>query len=100
MLLVIIGRFCALQAEQELGPAWKLMKGDIPGVPDIPEWCTGLPAGARVGIDPFLHTINGARKLQQTLEAGGQTLVPVFSGNLVDAAWDTAPPAPTVSSPR
>ena len=75
------------------------MKGDIPGVPDIPEWCAGLPAGARVGMDPFLHTINSARKLQQTLEKGGQTLVPVFGGNLVDAAWVDAPPAPTVRTP-
>ena len=73
------------------------MKGDTPGVPDIPEWCTGLPAGARVGIDPFLHTIGSARKLQSALEGGGQTLVPVFGGNLVDAAWVDAPVAQTVS---
>ena len=84
------------QAEQQLGPGWKLMKADTPGVPDIPEWCKGLPAGARVGIDPFLHTVDSARKLQAALEDGGQTLVPVFGGNLVDDVWEDAPPAPTV----
>lgn len=91
-LLWTDGRYY-LQAEQQLGPAWELMKGDTPGVPDIPEWCTKLPAGARVGIDPFLHTVGNARKLQTTLERGGQKLVPLFGGNLVDAVWHDAPAA-------
>lgn len=85
------------QAEQQLGPAWELMKGDTPGVPDIPDWCAGLPAGARVGIDPFLHTVGNARKLQSTLESGGQKLVPLFGGNLVDAVWRDAPAPQAVS---
>ena len=50
-----------------------------------------------MGIDPFLHTITGARKLQAALEGGGQALVPLFGGNLVDAVWRDAPAAQAVS---
>ena len=32
------------------------MKADAPGVPELSEWLAKLPAGARVGIDPFVHT--------------------------------------------
>ena len=44
------------QADKQLGPGWKLMKADVPGVPELSEWLAKLPAGARVGIDPFVHT--------------------------------------------
>ena len=54
------------QAEKELGPDWTLQKADAPGVPNPPAWLAkNLPAGARVGVDPFLHTIHAARNLQQ-----------------------------------
>ena len=89
-----------LQAGKQLGPGWKLMKGDTPGVPELSEWLAKLPTGARVGIDPFVHTNEGARKLLAALEPAGNELVPVFGGNLVDAAWEDAPPAPTVRPPR
>lgn len=53
------------QAEQQLGPDWTLQKADTPGVLDLPTWLAkNMPAGARVGVDPLLHTIDGARKLQ------------------------------------
>ena len=84
------------QAGKQLGPGWKLMKGDTPGVPELSEWLAKLPAGARVGIDPFVHTNEGARKLLAALGPVGNELVPVFGGNLVDAVWEDAPPAPTV----
>ena len=41
-------------------------------------------------------TTQGARKLVTALEGAGSELVPVFGGNLVDAIWEDAPPAPTV----
>ena len=44
------------------------MKADTPGVPELSEWLAKLPAGARVGIDPFVHTNEGARKLVTALE--------------------------------
>jgi hypothetical protein len=54
-----------VQAEQQLGLDWTLQKADTPGVLDLPTWLAkNMPAGARVGVDPLLHTIDGARKLQ------------------------------------
>ena len=54
-----------MQAEQQLGPDWTLQKADTTGVLDLPTWLAkNMPAGARVGVDPLLHTIDGARKLQ------------------------------------
>jgi hypothetical protein len=62
---------CALmQAQQELPGEWQLMRGGSPGVPDPTEWLAhNLPPGAKVGIDPFVHTISSARKLQQVRHA-------------------------------
>lgn len=86
-----------MQAEQQLGPDWTLQKADTPGVLDLPAWLAKtLPAGGRVGMDPFLHTINGARKLSKALEGAGLKLVPVFGGNLVDGVWGDRPQAPQV----
>lgn len=66
----MLRRMCANQAEQQLGPDWTLQKADTPGVLDLPTWLArSLPAGARVGVDPFLHTIDGARKLQVLSES-------------------------------
>ena len=98
--LIPDGRHLMRQANKQLGPGWKLMKGDTPGVPELSEWLAKLPAGARIGIDPFVHTSEGARKLVAALDPVGNELVPVFGGNLVDAIWEDAPPAPTVSPPQ
>eukprot|EP00951_Prasinocladus_malaysianus_P016039 scaffold124300_cov42-Prasinocladus_malaysianus.AAC.1 len=57
------------QAEQQLGPDWTLMKAGVTGTPEISEWLIQqLPEGGRVGIDPFLHTIDTAMKLRKELE--------------------------------
>lgn len=83
-----------LQAEQQLGPGWRLMKGGVPGTPEVSEWLIKtLPSGGRVGIDPFLHTMESARKLSKELSAKGLSLVPIFSGNLVDTVWGEERPA-------
>ena len=50
---------CGVQAEQQLGPGWTLMRAGTPKCPEIQDWlATSLPEGARVGIDPFLHTVS------------------------------------------
>lgn len=47
-----------VQASQQLGPAWTLMKVGTPGCPEIPDWLAdNLPNSAAVGIDPYLHTV-------------------------------------------
>lgn len=90
-LLWTDGRYW-LQAEEELSSEWILKKADAPGVPDLPAWLVGnLPAGSRVGVDPFLHTIDGARKLEKALDAAGLTVVAVSGGNLVDKVWTSQP---------
>ena len=48
-----------LQAEQQLGPGWTLMRSGTPKCPEIQDWlATTLPEGGRVGIDPFIHTVS------------------------------------------
>ncbi|KAK9805604.1 hypothetical protein WJX72_007339 [[Myrmecia] bisecta] len=88
-----------LQAEKQLGPGWTLMKAGTPKCPEIPNWLAdAVPEGGRVGIDPFLHTVDSARKLQTKLEAAGRHLIPLLEGNLVDHIWGPerpgAPQAP------
>ena len=67
-----------LQAEQQLGPEWTLMKAGTPKVPEIHEWLIAtVREEGRVGIDPSLHTIEAAEKLQKQLAATGRELVPL-----------------------
>jgi len=86
-----------LQAEAELGPEWTLMRAGSGICPDFAEWLAdALPAGARVGLDPWCHTSEGVRSLRRVLEAAGKSLVPLGAadgGNLVDVAWGDARPA-------
>ncbi|KAL3145608.1 hypothetical protein ABBQ32_003156 [Trebouxia sp. C0010 RCD-2024] len=84
-----------LQAEQQLGPGWTLMRGGTPKCPEIQDWLAStLPEGARVGIDPFLHTVNGAKQLSTKLREAGKSLVPLLDGNLVDKVWGGQRPPP------
>ncbi len=52
-----------------------------------------LGAGARLGYDPWLHTMAGLRKLERVAEATGAELV-ACPDNPVDAVWEDRPPAP------
>jgi Xaa-Pro aminopeptidase len=92
-LLWTDGRYY-LQGEQQLAQGWTLMRGGSPGVPDVGEWLADvLPVGAKVGVDPFVHTVASARKLKTALAAKEQKLVPVNPDNLVDKC-DLHPRAP------
>ena len=65
--------------------------------PQVHEWLAEyLPAGASVGIDPAVHTIEAAEKLKRRLAAAGKRLVALPS-NPVDAIWEGRPAAPDVS---
>ena len=88
-LLWTDGRYF-LQAEKQLKrDEWTLMRSGLAGVAEPPEWlAASLPRGARVGIDPALHTVEGARKLRRALEAAGCALVPLD-------APPSAPPSPS-----
>lgn len=97
-LLWTDGRYF-LQASQELGKEWTLMKAGMPGFPDMEEWLAlNLPAGGRVGIDPLLHTVDSVRRLNRRLQEEGKEVVALSGPNLVDVAWGAArPPAPATT---
>ena len=58
------------------------------------EWIAGhLPAKARLGYDPWLHTANEAARVAAACRKAGGKLVAV-DGNPVDAVWPDQPPPP------
>jgi Xaa-Pro aminopeptidase len=82
-----------LQAEQQLGPAWTLMRAGAPGVPEIHDWLAAeVPAGGAIGVDAALHTAEGGERLAAALADVGARLVRL-APNPVDAAWGAARPA-------
>jgi Xaa-Pro aminopeptidase len=59
------------------------------------EWIeANLSAGAKLGYSPWLHTVDGAKRLAKACTAAGASLVPV-ADNPIDAIWPDRPPAPT-----
>ncbi|KAF5843713.1 Creatinase/Prolidase N-terminal domain-containing protein, partial [Dunaliella salina] len=92
-LLWTDGRYF-LQASQELGKEWTLMRAGTPGCPDIEEWlAANLPASARVGIDPYVHTVDMTRRLSKRMQESGKQVVALSEDNLVDKAWGSNRPA-------
>jgi Xaa-Pro aminopeptidase len=57
------------------------------------EWLkAALPAGGRIGFDPWLHTAAEIEALEEATRPAGLVLDPV--DNLVDAVWPDQPPPP------
>jgi Xaa-Pro aminopeptidase len=52
-----------------------------------------LPAGAKLGYSPWLHTVEGAERLAKACAAAGAMLVPV-EDNPVDTIWTDRPQPP------
>ncbi len=52
-----------------------------------------LPAGAKLGYSPWLHTVEGAERLAKACEAAGADLVAV-ADNPIDAGWSDRPQPP------
>ena len=92
-LLWTDGRYF-LQAEQELGEDWTLMRMMQPDVPTLEQWvAANLPDGARVGIDPYVHSVDEATSLDAALTNAGRqlALAPMYERpNLIDAVWSDA----------
>ncbi|MDI1229351.1 MAG: aminopeptidase P family protein [bacterium] len=58
------------------------------------EWIEkNLPAGARFGVDPWVHTPNDLKRIKDAVEKAGGALV-LLQDNPLDAAWKDQPPAP------
>jgi Xaa-Pro aminopeptidase len=52
-----------------------------------------LPAGAKLGYSPWLHTVDGAERLAKACDTVGAGLVAV-ADNPIDAGWNDRPPPP------
>src|SRR5579885_2775022 len=52
-----------------------------------------VPAGARIGYDPWLHTGENAEKLREACNSAGATLVPL-ADNPIDTLWHDRPALP------
>jgi hypothetical protein len=67
-LLWTDGRYF-LQAENELGKEWTLMRAGLPATPDYVDYLAEqLPSGARVGLDPHTMSAGQADRLIQALQ--------------------------------
>jgi Xaa-Pro aminopeptidase len=55
-----------------------------------------LPKGGVLGIDPWLHTADGVKRLEKAVAAAGGSLRPV-AHNPIDAVWPDRPPPPTAA---
>jgi Xaa-Pro aminopeptidase len=59
-----------------------------------PEWLAkNAPEGGRIGFDPWLHTEDGAARLEAACRRAGAEAVAV-DDNPLDAAWTDQPPPP------
>ncbi|MCO6392260.1 M24 family metallopeptidase [Aliihoeflea aestuarii] len=58
------------------------------------KWIAGnLPAGVRLGFDPWLHTVAETKALLAAVEKAGSELVPL-AVNPIDTIWQDQPDAP------
>ncbi|KAJ9244596.1 hypothetical protein DTO207G8_2339 [Paecilomyces variotii] len=81
------------QAAKQLDDNWLLLKRGLEGVPTWQEWTTEQAEGGKVvGVDPSLITASSARKLSETLNKNGSSLVGIQQ-NLVDLVWGKDRPA-------
>ncbi len=77
-----------LQAQQQLEPAWTLMRMGDSSVPTVGEWLAQRLPDARVGFDPSVTSVGTHRRL--ALEAGCCHLTPT-PVNLIDLLWTDRP---------
>lgn len=86
-----------LQAENQLGSDWQLMRAGTPGTPSYGEWLRDqLDPGSNVAIDPFLFSSEAAGELKRCLLEKDHNLIFLHSPNLVDDVWgEMRPNSPT-----
>ncbi len=90
-VLFVDGRY-TLQARDQADSALFSVAHLIEMPPD--SWIEqNLPAGTRLGYDPWLHTADGAEKLAKACAKAGAALVPL-ERNPVDTVWADRPAAP------
>lgn len=87
------GRY-RLQARDQTAPEIEVLiePGDKPA-----DWLrVALPAGGRIGFDPWLHTPGQIAALEKALDGSGIGLV--AQDNLIDRIWVDRPAAPTAAA--
>ena len=90
--LFVDGRY-TLQAKDQVDAAVFTI---VPIAETSPEkWIEkNLPSGAKLGYDPWLHTVDGAERIAKACSDAGGSAVPV-EPNPVDAIWTDRPAAPS-----
>ncbi|MBN9245110.1 MAG: aminopeptidase P family protein [Mesorhizobium sp.] len=90
-VMFVDGRY-QLQVRQETDPAVFAVENLIDNPPAA--WLKdNIGKGARIGFDPWLHTIAEVKALKASAAKAGAELVPVAE-NPVDAIWDDQPAPP------
>jgi Xaa-Pro aminopeptidase len=90
-ILFTDGRY-TLQAREQTDPAIFTLVNIVDTPPTA--WIEqNLPAGSRLGYDPWLHTAEGAERLFKACEKAGAKLVPV-DDNPIDEIWSDRPAPP------
>ncbi len=89
--LFVDGRY-TLQGRQQTDPETVDCR---PIAEERPEaWIVRMAsAGARIGFDPWLHTVNQVRRMEEGLADAGMGLIAV-DGNPIDLVWTARPAAP------
>ena len=90
--LSVDGRYTIQSAEQtDTAVVTPVRMEDTP----LERWIEqNLPAGGKLGYDPWLHTVDGVARLEKAAAAAGGSLV-ALSANPVDALWSDRPAAPS-----
>ena len=90
-VIFVDGRY-VLQVRDQVDTSLFAVEHLVDNPPD--KWLgANLPAGARLGYDPWLHTADDAERLAKACGAAGATLVPVGE-NPLDAVWTDRPLPP------
>jgi Xaa-Pro aminopeptidase len=89
--LFVDGRY-TLQAREQIDASIFAIEHLVDSPPNV--WLeNNFPAGAKLGYDPWLHTVAGAEKLTKACAAAGATLV-AAEPNPIDAIWTERPAPP------
>ncbi|WP_173045253.1 aminopeptidase P family protein [Bosea sp. ANAM02] len=90
--LIVDGRYTIQSAEQtDTKVVTPVRMEETP----LERWIEqNLPAGGKLGYDPWLHTVDGLARLEKAVAAAGGSLV-ALKANPIDALWSDRPAPPT-----